>query len=60
MAAVADPVASNDVHAIALNGLDFAYPGCTPSLKDISLELPRGSRCLLIGANGAGGNNSVL
>ena len=39
---------------IRLNGVTFAYPGCPPFIKDASLDLPRGSRCLLIGANGTG------
>lgn len=39
---------------IQLNHLSFAYPSCPPSIVDASLELPRGSRCLLIGANGTG------
>ena len=53
-AAEAMPPPSQDIKAVCLNGLSFAYPGCEPSLKDINLDLPRGSRCLLIGANGAG------
>lgn len=40
--------------AVVLNNVQFVYPGCGPFLKDVSLELPRGSRTLLIGANGAG------
>jgi hypothetical protein len=51
MTEVAAPV---DPQAVSLQGLNFAYPGCPPSLKDVNLDLPKGSRCLLIGANGAG------
>ena len=29
--------------------------GCEPFISDFTMELPRGSRCLLVGANGAGG-----
>jgi CCR4-NOT complex subunit CAF16 len=54
MAAAAGPQAPQDVTAVSLNSLSFAYPGCAPSVRDVSLDLPRGSRCLLIGANGAG------
>ena len=39
---------------VAVKDLQFAYPGCAPSVDGFSLDLPRGSRCLLIGANGAG------
>lgn len=39
---------------IKLNGVTFAYPGCEPFITDARLDLPRGSRCLLIGANGTG------
>eukprot|EP00877_Chromochloris_zofingiensis_P004496 jgi/Chrzof1/14047/Cz08g22150.t1 len=40
--------------AVALSHLQFSYPGSQPFIRDISLQLPKGSRCLLIGANGAG------
>lgn len=53
MTAVAAQTAQ-DVQAVSLQGLTFAYPGCAASIKDVNLDLPRGSRCLLIGANGAG------
>ena len=39
---------------IRLNGVTFSYPNCPPFISNASLELPRGSRCLLIGANGTG------
>lgn len=39
---------------MVLQELQFAYPGCQPFLKGVSLQLPKGSRTLLIGANGAG------
>lgn len=40
--------------SIEVNGLSFAFPDGTPGLKDVVLDLPPGSRTLLIGANGAG------
>jgi CCR4-NOT complex subunit CAF16 len=40
--------------AIVTRELTFAYAGGPPVLKQLSLEIPRGSRCLLLGANGAG------
>ena len=45
--------------AIGVNDLDFAYAqlhGVAPRqvLHDVTLNLPRGSRCLLVGSNGAG------
>jgi len=45
---------SEEPQAVSLQELNFAYPGCPPSLKGVNLDLPKGSRCLLIGANGAG------
>lgn len=40
--------------AVVLNTLSYAYTGHRPIVSDISLSLPKGSRCLLLGANGAG------
>lgn len=41
--------------AISVSDLTFAYTaGADPALIDVSLEIPRGRRCLLLGANGAG------
>jgi CCR4-NOT complex subunit CAF16 len=41
--------------AIEVRGLDFHYPNDDqPVLRDLHLEVPRGARCLLVGANGAG------
>ena len=40
--------------AVLVRSLSYAYAGHRPIVSDISLSLPRGSRCLLIGANGAG------
>lgn len=54
MAAVQPAEMCNEPSAVSLNGLNFAYPGCKASIKDVNLEIPKGSRCLLIGANGAG------
>lgn len=42
-----------NVDAIQVSGLNFGFGGPL-ILKNLSLELPRGSRCLLVGANGAG------
>ena len=40
---------------IAIRGLDFAYPGTSERvLRGLDLAVPRGVRCLLVGANGAG------
>ncbi|GBG80147.1 hypothetical protein CBR_g30515 [Chara braunii] len=43
-----------DTAAIAVNSLEFSYPSEPPLLSDFTLRLEPGSRCLLIGANGAG------
>ena len=40
--------------ALTSVSLSFAYPGHAPLVRDLSLQLPRGSRCLLCGANGGG------
>jgi ABC-type multidrug transport system fused ATPase/permease subunit len=40
--------------AVVLNTLSYAYSGHRPIVSDLSLTLPKGSRCLLLGANGAG------
>jgi CCR4-NOT complex subunit CAF16 len=41
--------------AVCCHHLTFAYPlASEPTVRDLSLDLPAGSRCLLIGANGAG------
>merc|ERR1711966_117965 len=44
--------AAND--GMRVQSLTYAYPGCEPAVRDFTLELPAGSRCLLLGANGAG------
>ncbi|CAL8468267.1 g7807 [Coccomyxa elongata] len=53
-AEVVGPNERSECDAVVLNSLSYAYAGHRPVLSDISLELPRGSRCLLVGANGAG------
>jgi CCR4-NOT complex subunit CAF16 len=40
--------------SLHVNDLTFKFPDGTIGLKDVALELPPGSRTLLIGANGAG------
>ena len=40
--------------AVSANRLEFSFPGWGSTLKDISLDLPAGSRCVLAGSNGAG------
>jgi hypothetical protein len=46
--------AGQQENAVQLNDLTFSYPGCEPFISNCSIDLPKGSRCLLIGANGAG------
>lgn len=54
--------ASSSEWGIAVNNLDFSYPGIDgspiegqePLIKDMDLKLKPGSCCLLLGANGAG------
>jgi CCR4-NOT complex subunit CAF16 len=42
--------------AISITDLTFSYDPSTlkPTLENLNLQLPQGSRCLLIGANGSG------
>ncbi|KAI8910715.1 P-loop containing nucleoside triphosphate hydrolase protein [Powellomyces hirtus] len=40
--------------AVNVRNLTFSFGGPGQILKDLSLDLPRGARCLLVGANGAG------
>ena len=51
---VEGPNQASPESAVVLRTLSYAYAGHRPILSDISLSLPRGSRCLLVGANGAG------
>ncbi|KAI6034161.1 hypothetical protein PISMIDRAFT_670746 [Pisolithus microcarpus 441] len=42
-------------YTISVDGLTYRHdPNCPPSLSDVSLHLPPGSRTILVGANGAG------
>eukprot|EP01138_Halocafeteria_seosinensis_P004970 gb/GECG01005082.1/.p1 GENE.gb/GECG01005082.1/~~gb/GECG01005082.1/.p1 ORF type:complete len:243 (+),score=28.59 gb/GECG01005082.1/:1-729(+) len=46
--------------AVDIRDLTFKYPGASePTLKNITLQLKPGSRCLLVGGNGAG-KTSIL
>ena len=45
---------THDELPLAINSLSYAYPGASPVISNFTLQLPRGSRCLLLGANGAG------
>lgn len=37
-----------------MNNLSYTFPGYATGIRDVSLDVPAGSRTLLIGANGAG------
>ena len=47
-----DATASGD-DAIRVSGMQFAYEVEDPIFFDFNLDLPAGSRCLLVGANGS-------
>ena len=51
---VEGPNQASPQDAVVLSTLSYAYSGHQPIISDISLTLPKGSRCLLLGANGAG------
>ena len=55
---VEGPNQDSATDAVVIRSLGYAYAGHRPILSDISLSLPRGSRCLLVGANGAGADAS--
>jgi CCR4-NOT complex subunit CAF16 len=42
------------MHAVEVHGLTFGYEGGPPVLRNLSMTLQPGSRCLLLGANGSG------
>ncbi|KAL3807924.1 hypothetical protein ACHAXA_000363 [Cyclostephanos tholiformis] len=46
----------DETKAISIKNLTFSYDAKTlpPTLRDLNLTLPRGSRCLLLGSNGSG------
>ena len=56
---VEGPSQESPEDAVVLRSLSYAYAGHRPMLSDISLSLPRGSRCLLVGANGAGAHQRL-
>lgn len=58
-ARVIGPSSESEADAVVLNSLSYAFSGHRPVLSDLSLKLPRGSRCLLVGANGAGENPAL-
>lgn len=41
-------------NSISVRGMQFAYEGQHPLFYDFNLNIPPGSRCLLVGANGSG------
>lgn len=55
VASVAPGGDGQDDNAVVVRCLDFTFPlSSSPTIQGLSLTLPRGSRCLLTGANGAG------
>ena len=48
------PLSESHEPAVEVTAMQFAYAGDAPVVTNFSLKLPRGSRCLLVGANGAG------
>jgi len=56
---MAVPADSATAAALDVLNLTFAYPSHEPLVRNLSMTLPRGSRCLLCGANG-GGKSTLL
>lgn len=55
LAAVASVAPGEQEDAVVVRSLQFAFPFSQASvIENVDLLLPRGSRCLLTGANGAG------
>ena len=54
LAAVASVAPGDTEQSVVVRCLNFSFPFSGPVIQNLSLELPRGSRCLLTGANGAG------
>lgn len=48
------PVDADNAPSVSVSSLKFAYPDSPPVVDGVTLDLPRGARCLLVGANGAG------
>lgn len=46
--------------ALTLDGVSYRYPDGTPALSDCSLQIRRGSRTAVLGANGAGKTTMFL
>lgn len=51
---VVAPAAADTDEALALEHVDFAYPGGRPVLTDVSFTVPLGARVALIGPSGSG------
>ena len=50
---MAEAVAYADGYEISINGLTYTHrEGSSPSLADVTIHLPKGSRTILVGANG--------
>lgn len=45
-------VRKEEAPSIAVNSLSYAFPDGSSGLRDVILDLPPGSRTLLIGGNG--------
>lgn len=54
VASVTAPDANQDENSVVVRSLQFGYPGGRPIISGFNMTLPRGSRCLLCGANGVG------
>ncbi|HTJ77438.1 MAG TPA: ABC transporter ATP-binding protein [Rariglobus sp.] len=51
----AQPVEVSRLHGdLAFENLSFTYKGDTPALRDVSITIPAGTTCALVGPSGAG------
>ncbi|KAL3647723.1 ABC transporter I member 19 [Castilleja foliolosa] len=45
---------ADELHSIQVSGMQFSYDAQSPLFFDFNVNISRGSRCLLLGANGSG------
>ncbi|MGH3756502.1 thiol reductant ABC exporter subunit CydC [Actinophytocola sp.] len=54
LARSATPEAALDARQVELRGVDVAWPGAAPALRDVTLDIPPGTHVAVVGPSGAG------